>query len=143
MVRVGPWECDQCGASIDDAGAGYVLWDRRDGGPEGYRIIHRGQCDDKSYRSSMPLDSFLGPDGLNSLLGFLSIGPIKRALGEAGKPAVRDMDAFVDFVRRVQIPGYEQVRQHFGDPDILDRFADATETYPYRLEVIDDVLSLR
>lgn len=140
MARVGPWICDHCGDVIDTPAAGYVLWDRRDDGPEGYRVIHQGRCDDKIYRNSMPLDSFLGPDGLTYLLSFLSLGPVKHGLGDDSSPTVRDMDAFVDFVRRVQIAGYEQAREHYRDPDVLDRYSDANEHYPYRQEVIDDLL---
>ena len=139
-MAVGPWLCDHCGEVIDDVGRGYVLWDRRDRGPEGYRIIHQGRCDDRTYRSSMPLESFLGPDGLTYLLSFLSLGPLRRAMGDESTPEVRDIDAFVDFVRRVQIPGYEQVRDRYRDPDVVARLADANEHYPYTQEAISVLL---
>lgn len=140
MARLGPWICDHCGDTIENPADGYVLWDRRQAGPEGYRIIHQGRCDDSSYRSSMPLESFLGADGLTYLLSFLSVGPIRRALGDQSSSAVRDIDSFVDFVRRVQIPGYEQARPHYADPDVQARYSDATEHFPYRQEAIDELL---
>jgi hypothetical protein len=128
------WTCDRCGEAINDVAKGYVVWDRRDDGPEGFRIIHQGRCDDKAYRSSMPLDEFLGVDGLNYLLSFLSLGPLRSGAGE--RPVVRDIDAFVDFVRRVQLPGYEAVRHLYRDPAVQRDYSDANEHYPYSQEAI-------
>ena len=140
MASLGPWYCDQCGQTIDDAsgrdvGSGYVLWHPR-GGDENYRIVHKVRCDDDTYPSSAPLENFLGPDGLVRLTSFLSLGPIMGALGQRRTSGVEDLDGFVDFVRRVQVPGYEEARRRYDDPDVIQRFSDATETYPYLQEAI-------
>ena len=74
---------------------------------------------------------FLGDKGLAYTLSFLSAGPVQSALGGAPQCEISDFDGFVDFLRRVQTPYYEEARRHFRDPDLLDDFADANEVLPY------------
>ncbi len=126
------WYCDKCGEIIKSPREGYVIWKSDESfKSSGFKIIHQRRCDDKSYRLSSALQDFLGLRGITYLLTFLSLGPIKEHLGQGKHCDIVDMDEFVDFFRRVQLPYYEEARQHFGDPDILDLCSDWNELAPY------------
>lgn len=134
-MDIGSWLCDTCGEEIADAGDGYVIWrSELDGtGDRDFRIVHKARCDDRAnYNNSMPLSHYLGVDGLASLLTFLSLGPLKVASeGEDHQRVTLDMTNFVDFVRRVQTPGYEQARAAYQDPEVQENHADNNELAPY------------
>ncbi len=143
MAKLGPWTCDECGGDVvlDE---GFVVWARLPTGDGDFRVIHKERCDpgNRSHAYSQSLADFVGVDGLTNLMSFLSLGPLKDTLGDSRPgPRPSDLDEFVDFVRRMQIPGYEQVRHQFNDPVILERFSDANETYPYMQEAIDVLLA--
>lgn len=135
-MQLGPWTCDVCGADTVDADNGYLIWeDAVNDGPWDFKIIHRDTCDRQSMGSSA-LDRMLGPDGLVHLTAWLSLGPIKAAMGQ-GKPVPpRDLDEFVDLVRRLHVPGYEQARERYRAPDVQEDYADAGESLPYLQESI-------
>ncbi len=129
--------CDVCGEIIEKPSDGYVIWQRERtetglGKEHGFKIIHQNECDKDrvNYPSSMHLDHFLGPDGMAYLLSFLSIGPVKANLGQTHEPKL-DMDEFVDFFRRVQVPHYEEARQHFSHHEFLEDNCDNNEVGPY------------
>jgi hypothetical protein len=65
------------------------------------RIEERESAHDGSIVNDLPLESFLGPDGLMELLSFI-------AGGELPTPEVLEM------IKRLHIPGYEEARLHFG-----------------------------
>lgn len=133
------WTCDTCGQEISRAEDGYVVWRPTSAAsPQaGYRIVHKNNgngttCDPGSqngYQASRALPDFLGPDGLAALLAMLSPGPLKGPAG--GDLEVRDLDEWVDLVRRVQTPWYEQARVRFQDEQIQQDHADSNETWPY------------
>jgi hypothetical protein len=60
-------------------------------------------------------------------LSWLSAGPLR----EDGGIRVADMDEYVDLVRRVQTPYYEEARPRFGDEKTYHWLGDANEYYPY------------
>lgn len=131
------WYCDVCGEIIERPKDGYVIWKREHSDTElgkeyGFKIIHQNKCDKdrQNYPSSMHLDAFLGHDGMAYLLSFLSIGPVKAHLGQTYN-AKLDMDEFVDFFRRLQVPNYEEARRRFSHPDFLDFNSDNNEVGPY------------
>ena len=115
------WFCDVCGDIIATPEDGYVIW-RTDEHNRDYafKVIHQAVCDRESYPASEAVKTFLGNDGLSYLLSFLSLGPIKLALGDSSEPQVKNMDAFVDFFRRMQAPYYEEARKRFCEPDVLE-----------------------
>ena len=84
------WYCDNCGEVIEKSKDGYVIWRRDDNNFDcDFRIIHQGKCDNKrEYSLSMSLDNFLGINGLQYLLQYLSIGIIKKNLGQENRPWV-------------------------------------------------------
>lgn len=134
------WYCDVCGELIDRAEDGYVLW-KTDGDLLGFdfKIIHKVRCDRGGYPCSNALDQFLGFDGLTYLMGFLSVGPIKAAQSQS---RVRDLDEFVDFVRRVQIPWYEEARRRFDDEEVQLDYQDGTESAPYRQDALRGIANV-
>ena len=141
MTAIGPWVCDTCGEDIIAAADGYVIWRDSADGPTGFRIIHTKRCDDRDFPSSMPLDSYVGVEGLTHLMTFLSVGPFHLGGDLTGSSkSVASTDEFVDFVRRVQIPGYEQVRSRYADQDVSDALSGSNEWYPYTAETIERIL---
>lgn len=127
------WRCDVCGEDIKDPDDGYVIWKSNDQHKgHDFKIIHTGRCDKSShlYSMSSALTDFLGERGLTVLLSMLSLGPIKAKLGQTGCQ-IADLDEFVDFMRRVQVPFYEEARSHFNDPSLLEDYSDANEVAPY------------
>jgi len=96
-----------------------------------YKIIHQKKCDIKAFPCSAALKDFMGERGLAYLLSKLSIGPIKEALNQGSHCQVTNFDEFVDFMRRVQTPFYEEARRQFKNPDLLDDYYDSNEVAPY------------
>lgn len=136
------WYCDVCGKQIDAIEKGYVIW--RSGSGQKYRdfkIIHKSKCDQKStHPASAALEDFLGENGLVYLQTFLSIGPIKHLLGQGSHCSVSDLDEFVDFMRRVQTPYYEEARRYFSKRRVLEHFSDSNEYGPYIPEQLREII---
>jgi hypothetical protein len=130
------WFCDTCDGQVTDPADGLVIWrDPSQGGGgrafHDFKIVHKGRCDpqvEAGYTLSLGLGRFTGPDGLTLLLSWLSAGPLQGG----GRPRIapQDLDSYVDLVRRVQVPGYEQARRRFGDPGVRKRYAASDETLP-------------
>ena len=123
------WYCDVCGESIEAAANGYVIWKPVD--DHGFKIVHKKRCDQRDHISSKALPEFLGPEGLTYLLSKLSIGPILQDVDGAALHRRPNLDEYVDFTRRVQIPYYEEARRLFGTQRVMDDFHDANEHMPY------------
>ena len=118
------WRCRTCGALITRIEDGWVEWLASEGEQgstvvKGLRLVHRGSAEsetphrpecrydchhefrnDKSIVEGLPLERFVGPDGLMLLLSFLAIGEMPK-------------DDVLELAKRVQIPGYEQARGLF------------------------------
>ncbi len=143
------WLCDSCGELVtSEANNGIVVWrtNETEEGPQDFdfKLIHKTiesdpeprRCDPgavQGYISNLDLKQFLGADGLAMLLGWLSIGPLK---GGGSAPRVANMDEFVDFVRRVQTPYYEEARSRFDDEGTHHWLGDANEYHPYLPETL-------
>jgi hypothetical protein len=132
------WICDVCQQPIDSVESGYVIWKSSfNGGKErDFKIIHQSDCDLDDHDCSSALRDFLGLDGLNLLLSHLSPGPVRKHFESAPRADIPDLDEFVDFIRRVQFPYYDQARRLFNHPKFLDDFYDAGELNPYRPETL-------
>lgn len=125
------WKCDHCGQPIESADDGYVVWEDDGSGDAGFEIVHQGQCDKSGKGSSSALRDFLGSNGLARLTSHLSYGILKDG---AGQPKIADMDGFIDFFRRVQLPYYEEARS--GLLSEKEAWYDATEVRPYMQDVL-------
>jgi len=135
------WYCDVCGQQIDDVERGYVIWKTTNESKwHGFKIIHQTKCDPDDYNMSLALHDFLGESGLTILLSQLSIGPIKKRKGQKPRCRIADMDEFVDFVRRVQTPFYEEARRYFSNHDLLEKYSDANEVFPYLPEQLEEII---
>lgn len=138
MEPLTKWTCDVCGNLIETADEGYVVW-RRVGPDEkegDYKIIHQSKCDpgSKDFTFSLPLESLLGEDGLAHLLSWLSPGPIQGP--SDSWPEVQDFDEYVDLVRRLHTPYYEEARTRFSNEEVESRLADSNPYAPYLPETL-------
>jgi hypothetical protein len=120
------WRCDTCGTLITSIEDGRVEWlagqDKHGGTTlKGLRLVHRLAASsawhepqvcryDSRYEfrngqnvvEGLPLERFVGPDGLMLLLSFIA----------AGDMATNEV---IELAKRVQIPGYEQVTKLFPE----------------------------
>ncbi|GLB64066.1 hypothetical protein NCCP2495_19450 [Dietzia sp. NCCP-2495] len=139
------WICDECGETIGEPGQGIVVWTQSwddDSAVDRFRIVHKEtsgrQCDPGGNSRWVDVSRLVGADGLAYLLSFLSVGPI---LGGGGLK-IRDFDNYVDTVRRLQTPGYEQARSKFGSQEVADNYGDANEYFPYLPEELEKIIHL-
>ncbi len=122
MKPLHEWICDTCGGIIRSPDQGNVEWLRdRDGKQYGFRIVHygpwsprqpKGHCYEYHRhldREDVPLKTFIGSNGLAALLAFLDVGPNHDETFQG--PWVSDIREFVEFMRRVTIPYYEEARR--------------------------------
>ena len=129
------WYCDVCGEIIGSPQEGYVIWKTSDvPKSHSFKIIHQGKCDLKDHPASAALEDFLGDNGLTYLLSHLSAGPLIASRNGGGHRSVADIHEFVDLIRRLQIPYYEQARRKFSLAEVRNDFSDANEVYPYMPE---------
>lgn len=137
----GSWVCDLCGAEITKPEVGLVIWRESDNRPMyDFKIVHKEmapwycwqKADAVGYRASYELGWCLGIDGLSTLLSWLSRGPVDG--GGHPEVALEDLDDYVDLVRRLQTPYYEQARRRFSDEDVRQRLVGVNEEYPYMVE---------
>lgn len=124
------WFCDTCNEVIESPEEAFIIWESQDELDTDFRIIHGGRCDDRSLTSSTPLTDYLGPDGLSNMLSSLSAGPIKNTQGERSDCDV-NLDAFIDLIRRLHLPYYEEARRLFRTEECLRDNADSNEFSPY------------
>jgi hypothetical protein len=113
--------CDKCGGTINSPRDGWVEWleqgdDTMFNSQYGFKIVHANpKCyfyPDPEFPGSlgMPLIDFTGASGYIWLLCFLDLGPL--VMENYKGPRVRDMREFVELMRRLTLPYYEEVRQY-------------------------------
>ena len=119
------WQCDTCGQLITAIESGWVEWlasedDHGEDVLSGVQIVHRGPrprdgwdhtCrydprkefrNNKSIVEGLPLERFVGPDGLMVLLSLFADGELPQA-------------EVLELAKRVQIPGYELTRNLYRE----------------------------
>ncbi|HEV7396270.1 MAG TPA: hypothetical protein VGN86_07140 [Pyrinomonadaceae bacterium] len=116
------WKCSTCGKLIIRIADGWVEWlasedEYGTARLKGLRLVHRlgaggsqrGPCQyderrefhrDQSIVEGLPLERFVGADGLMLLLSLIAQSEMPRA-------------EVLELAKRVQIPGYEQTRDLF------------------------------
>lgn len=135
------WICDTCGESIDSIDRAYVVWKSSGTTDHSFRIIHQSDCDfDDSFSCSNPLRDYVGQEGLNRLLAFLSNGPIARRSERQPRPPIANIHEIVDFIRRCQIPNYDLARRLFTNQRLIQNFEDAGEYSPYQPDTLAQML---
>lgn len=137
------WYCDKCKDIIETASEGYVLWRSNDDQKAlDFIIIHKVKCDDRGYSFSAALKDFLGVNGLIYLTSFLSIGPLKKSIGQGSRFGITQPDEFVDFMRRLQTPYYEEARTKFSSRDVLEWYSDSNEVAPYSPDSLKKIINM-
>jgi hypothetical protein len=109
------WRCDSCSELITSIESGWVEWlagadEHGKNRIKGLRLVHsycryddrREFRKDHSLVEGLPLERFVGPDGLMLLLSLI-------AEGEMPTPDL------LELVKRLHIPGYEQTRDLFSE----------------------------
>ena len=118
-ARIKGWRCDSCAGMITSVEGGWVEWlasEDKHGNDivSGLRLVHRGRRKNapnhscrydplEEFRSGrtivegLPLERLVGADGLMILLSLLAVGELPH-------------HEILELVKRVQIPGYELVR---------------------------------
>jgi len=134
------WTCDACRDDITDPTNAFVIFNYDDQERAvDFHIVHHNnygkRCDPPAMPGSIELSHLLGPDGLAQLLSFLSPGPIKGGSGAT----VGDLNGFVDLVRRVQTPWYEQARDFWTTDKTQEHFGDNNEYRPYVPEHLERI----
>jgi hypothetical protein len=118
------WTCGACTQAVTAIEDGWIEWLVSDepGGREhlrGLRLVHTLAASPRRTRrygcrynpreqfknhqalvEGLPLERFVGPDGLMLLLSLLADGELPS-------------DEILDLIKRVQVPGYEQARSFF------------------------------
>jgi len=114
------WKCASCEDCITKVENGWIEWlsnedEQGNARLAGLRLVHRTSpqsskgcgCrydpqqefrNDRSIVEGLPLERFIGADGLMLLLSFLAQSAMPQ-------------EEVLELIKRVQIPGYEQVRQ--------------------------------
>lgn len=135
------WRCGSCHELITSVEGGWVEWlatesQQGDVVLRGLRVVHRftksRRCrydfrrefqQDGSIVEGLPLERFVGPDGLMLLLSFLAAGQMPK-------------DDVLELAKRVQIPGYEQAREFLQDAQHEARITPAiADGYYLQLEI--------
>ena len=131
------WICDTCGQVIEAASEGWLEWlESKDSSgtykKHGFRIVHHQSYSPRnpnrpelrpsnaascySYENhpglvaDYHLDHIVGPHGLAVLLGMIDKGPLIEAAFDG--PGVMDLRDWVELVRRLAVPHYEEARRY-------------------------------
>lgn len=128
--------CDSCGEMIESTDDGWVEWISDDDlKAHSFRIVHRDQkCQYDSYRvrglSDDHLTEFLGPNRLANLYRFIDLGPIHDPKG-LRSPKARNLREYMEIVRRLTIPHYEEARLYWDKAKQDGFFEGANEIWVY------------
>lgn len=138
MEPLQQWVCDVCGEVIEKPEDGYVVWSRDiDGKLDRIRIVHKNRivgdervgCDrDRSFLLSMALPSFLGAKGIVMLLSLVDPGP---NFTREYEDRIANKRLFLEIVRRLQIPYYEEARLYWNKAMADGFFDGANELWAY------------
>ena len=123
LIPLEQWICDTCAEVIESPEHGWLEWRQgEDHKAFEFRIVHHatrsprrphGDC----YRSDERhghLTQYGGDDGLVNLLCLLDQGIyIDPVHADQSYPDVKDIREWMELVRRLQIPYYEEARQYF------------------------------
>jgi len=148
--------CDYCGELISSTEEGYVEWlserNEETGRSEyhGFKIVHHklfspnkdaGGSNLYTHtpgRSDWPLRDFTGEAKMAHILSLIDVGPYHDP--DFGGPRVRDVREYIEFVRRLTIPYYEEARQYWGKALDDGYFASANEVWIYLPENLKELI---
>lgn len=153
--------CDTCGEIINSPKEGWIEWispwesedDKRlcfD-----FRIVHHltssplginsndgcYQHTDAIGRSDLNLDNFTNKEtGMAHILKFLDVGPYHEQNYEG--PYIKDMREYVEIIRRLTIPYYEEARLYWSQALEDGYFDDANEVWMYKTDNLKQLIGL-
>jgi hypothetical protein len=124
------WICDSCGEIIKKPENGWFEWYINDNTniEEGFRIVHHQKAcmyAAKSLRkqnklvADLNLTDVIGPNGLADSL-------FRIELSEKGVYKIKDLREFVEILRRLHVPYWEEARRYW-DKAHKDGFHDACD----------------
>jgi hypothetical protein len=142
--------CDKCGQIIEKPEDGWVEWlhpeDPATGKRknQGFKIVHHSKAsplsdgtrnvrcyhyDNNPLRSDNHLEYFLGENGLSMLYAMVDPGPHFSDGDDV--PEVVDFREYMEFLRRLTIPYYEEARIYWSDAKLDGFFSDGNEYWTY------------
>jgi len=150
--------CDCCGGIINDPEEGYVEFYRIRNENDIYihhefRIVHHaphspnyingGHCythEEKMGRGDLSLKDFINsPNRVAEILSFVDIGEIHDPMFRPYSK-VADVRGFVEFVRRVAIPYYEEARLYLKQANQEGFIGDQNEISIYSESVLKSII---
>jgi len=145
------WICDTCGGVIESAKEGWIEW-LEDGdtiwfnSAHGFKIVHHSQdCFTYPERlgpSDMNLSHYAGEKGYIHLLSFLDLGRYIMKDEDYKGPRVKSMREFVEILRRLTLPYYEEARLYFDQARADDELDIANVDYIYYPEELKRLIGL-
>ena len=126
LIPLKQWVCDSCGAVIEKPEDAWFEWylDRNTSLETGFRIVHANypscRYDDRQLEQEnkslldLPFSAVIWPDGLGALLYLTE------------HTSFADIKEFIDIVRRLHIPYYEEARQYWKQAE-KDGLLDGSE----------------
>lgn len=120
--------CDFCGGMINSPEEGYLEWIEPLGEPlhlaREFKVVHQSHFSplkksgrdcyhhtNQRGRADLQLSEFVGQAGMSRLLNFLDAGPMFIPDYKASR--IKNMREFVELLRRLTIPYYEEARLHW------------------------------
>ena len=137
LIPLKQWFCDTCGELISKPEDACLEWylDRNTSAETGFRIVHAHQpaCRyderqlerDKKSLLDLPFNTVIWPDGLGALL---------YVMEHTTFASVKD---FIDIVRRLQVPYYEEARHYWQQAEKDGLFDGSEYTMKALLSIIN------
>ena len=150
--------CDTCGQVINNPNEGWIEWlseyNEETGKEEnyGFKIVHhlkysplanehrkRGCYQYDNGAATWHLHQFIEDNyKMAHILGLLDIGPYHQK--EYKGPTVKDMREYVEFVRRLTIPHYEEARKYWDEAVRDGYFGDSNEVRIYGADFLQGLI---
>lgn len=144
LIPLEQFICDKCSETIENIEDGVVEWHRKseDNSPltlnSKFRIVHHitssplksnNGCAHVPSLSTSKLKDFLGENGMIYILKLIDQGIFHRS--KFNEPEVADVLEYVEFVRRLTIPYYEEARLYFGhaESDVITKGLNEIRVY--------------
>lgn len=152
--------CDTCGEIIQSPDDGWLEWvtetDDLTGKSEthSFNIVHHissspyaSSSKDGCYQHGrkkglrdLPLRHYIDENyKMAHILSFLDIGPLHQPKYKGTD--LRDLREFVEIMRRLTIPHYEEARLYWDDAKADGYFSDSNEIWPYGIETLQEIIS--
>ena len=151
--------CDTCGNIIENPEHGTVMWKYKTVNHQrvqyDFKIVHhfihsplvkdagKNRCDPDEYPATTKLTDFLSSvehsNSLIHILGFLDNGvAIQKEFKGVNVENIRE---YVEFIRRVTLPYYDEARQYWNDAILEGAFGGYNEYIIYTPEILQKIIN--